>query len=90
MDSEKHLKFAISCNQTLQTTFEFVKFSDYLPSNKNIEVFELPFLIGLSKLFGDSYKTASLSLSPFGKMVNIEEKSRKLNFQRFHFPMGFH
>ena len=30
---EKHFKFATSCNQTLQETFEFVKFSDYLPLN---------------------------------------------------------
>ena len=30
---EKHFKIAISCNQTLQATIEFVKFSDYLPLN---------------------------------------------------------
>ena len=50
---------------------------------KNIEIFELPFSKCLSKLFCDSFKTASLSLSPFGKMVQVEEKSRKLNFQGF-------
>ena len=31
-------------------------------------------------MFYDSFRTASLSLSPFGKMVNIEEKSGILNF----------
>ena len=56
---------------------------------KNIEIFEMPFSICLSKLFCNSFKTASLSLSIFDKMVNIEEKSRTLNFQRFHFLMEF-
>ena len=87
VDLEKHFKFVIFCNQTFQATFEFVIFSDYLLVNKKYRDFDLPFSICLSKLFCDSFKTASLSLFPFDKMVNIEEKSRMLNFQRFHFPM---
>ena len=38
-------------------------------------------------MFCDSFRTASLWLSPFGKMVNIEEKSHTLNFQQFHFTL---
>ena len=52
-------------------------------------MFELPFYIGLSKLFCASFKTASVSLLPLSKMINIEEKSRTLNFKRFDFPMEF-
>ena len=40
-------------------------------------------------MFCDSFKAASLSLSPFDKIKNTEEKSRTLNFQRFHFLMEF-
>ena len=47
----------------------------------------MPFSICLSNLFCDSFKIASLSLSPFAKMVGIEEKSRALSVQRFYFPL---
>ena len=66
-----------------------MKFLDYHLFNLNIEIFEVRLSKCLSKLFCDSFRIASLSLSPFCKMVNIEEKSRILNFQRFHFPIEF-
>ena len=56
---------------------------------KNIEIFKLPFSIGLSKLFYDSFKVALKSLTLFGKMVNIQEMLHTLNFKQFHFPMAF-
>ena len=52
MDLEKHFTFAISGNQTLQSTFEFVKFSDYLPLNEKYrDFFELSFLYAYQNWF---------------------------------------
>ena len=62
-----------------------MKFSDYLPLNWKYRdfqtaIFSMPVKIVLQFI-------ALLSLSPFGTMVNIEEKSGTLNFLRFQFPM---